>query len=51
VLAEAATVEGTSDKPGYLPGYGVPSAMATELARAAALRPVPVPNDLVAEPH
>ena len=29
------TVEGTSDKPGYLPGYGVlPAAMVTELAAA-----------------
>jgi hypothetical protein len=52
VLAEAATVEGSSDKPGYLPGYGVlPAAMVTELATRASLRPVTVPKDLVAEPH
>ena len=52
VLAEAATVEGTSDKPGYLPGYGaLPATMVTELAKQAKLRPVVVPKDLVAEPH
>jgi Domain of unknown function (DUF222) len=52
VLAGAATVDGTSDKPGYLPGYGVlPAAMVTELAPSATLRPVTVPKDLVAEPH
>ena len=52
VLAEAATVEGTSDRPGYLPGYGaLPASMVTELAKQAKLRPVTVPNDLVAEPH
>jgi hypothetical protein len=52
VLAEAATVEGTSDRPGYLPGYGVlPAAMVTELAKNARLRPVAVPKVLVAEPH
>jgi hypothetical protein len=51
VLAEAATLEGTSDKPGYLPGYGaMPAAMVTELAQSAKLRPV-VPKDLVAEPN
>ena len=43
VLAEAATVEGTGDKPGYLPGYGaLPAAMVTELAKHAMLRPVTV---------
>jgi hypothetical protein len=52
VLAEAATVEGTSDKPGYLPGYGtVPAATVQELAKHALLRPVAVPKDLVAESH
>ncbi len=52
VLADAATVEGTSTKPGYLPGYGVlPAAMVTELANHATLRPVIVPKDLVAQPH
>ncbi len=48
----AATVEGTSDKPGYLPGYGaLPAPMVTELAKRAKLRPVVVPKDLVAEPR
>jgi hypothetical protein len=52
VLAEAGTVEGTSEKPGYLPGYGaVPAATVQEMARHAKLRPVPVPKDLVAEPN
>jgi hypothetical protein len=52
VIAEAATVEGTSDKPGYLPGYGaIPAATVQEMAKTAFLRPVPVPKDLVAEPN
>lgn len=52
VLAEAATVEGASDKPGYLPGYGaVPATTVAELAKTASLRPVPLPKDLVAEPQ
>ncbi|MBE1546682.1 hypothetical protein GGC64_000690 [Mycobacterium sp. OAS707] len=52
VIAEAATVDGTSSKPGYLPGYGaVPAATVTELANSAALRPVPTPKDLAAEPN
>ena len=52
VLAEAATVEGASDKPGYLPGYGaVPAATVQEMAKTASLRPVPIPKDLVAEPQ
>lgn len=52
VLAEAATFDGTSDKPGYLPGYGaVPAARLREMAKAASLRPVPIPKDVVAEPQ
>jgi uncharacterized protein DUF222 len=52
VIAEAATVAGTSDKPGYLPGYGaVPAATVAEMAKTASLRPVPIPKDLVAEPQ
>jgi hypothetical protein len=52
VLAEAATIEGTSDKPGYLPGYGaLPAERVTELAKQAKLRPVAIPKDLVAEPQ
>jgi hypothetical protein len=52
VLAEAATVEGRSDKPGYLPGYGaIPAATVQEMAKNASLRPVSAPNDLVIEPQ
>jgi hypothetical protein len=52
VLAEAATVDGASDKPGYLPGYGaIPAATVAEMAKTASLRPVPIPKDLVAEPN
>jgi hypothetical protein len=50
VIAEAATVDGRSEKPGYLPGYGaVPAATVREMAKTASLRPVPLPKDLVAE--
>jgi hypothetical protein len=52
VLAEEATVQGRSDKPGYLPGYGaIPAATVTEMAKYASLRPVPSPKGLVAEPN
>jgi hypothetical protein len=52
VLAEAATVQGTSDKPGYLPGYGaIPAATVVEMAKTASLHPVPSAKDLLAEPH
>jgi hypothetical protein len=52
VIAEAATVDGTSDKPGYLPGYGsVPATTVAEMATTASLRPVPTAKDLVAEPQ
>jgi predicted DNA-binding WGR domain protein len=52
VLAEAATVAGASDKPGYLPGYGaVPADTVREMAKTASLRPVPIPKDAVAEPQ
>ena len=45
VLAEAATVEGTGDKPGYLPGHGVmPAEAVRELAKRARLRPVMMPE-------
>jgi Domain of unknown function (DUF222) len=50
VSLDAAIVECSSDKPGYLPGYGVlPAATVTELAKHATLRPVAIPKDLVAE--
>jgi hypothetical protein len=52
VIAEAATVDGTSDKPGYLPGYGaVPAQTVAQMAKTASLRPVPSAKDLVAEPN
>jgi hypothetical protein len=52
VFAEAATVQGTSDKPGYLPGYGaVPAATVREMTKTASLRPVPNAKDLGAEPN
>jgi Domain of unknown function (DUF222) len=52
VIAETATVEGTSDKPGYLPGYGaVPAATMQQLAKHASLRPAPTAKDLLAEPN
>ncbi|KUI01445.1 hypothetical protein AU190_18415 [Mycolicibacterium acapulense] len=45
VLAEQGTVEGTSAKPGYLPGFGVlPAESVRELARNAELKPVIVPS-------
>jgi hypothetical protein len=49
VIAEGATVDGSSDKPGYLPGYGaIPAATVQEMAKHASLRPVPAPTDLLA---
>ena len=52
VIAEAATVEGTSDKPGFLPAYGaIPAARVRELAKNAKLRPVVIPKDVAAEPQ
>jgi hypothetical protein len=44
VIAEQAAVEGTSQNPGYLRGFGaMPAAMLRELAATARLRPVPLP--------
>ncbi len=41
VIAEAATLDGRSETPGYLPGYGiVPPAMLRTLAKTATLRPL-----------
>ncbi|MFG1931359.1 HNH endonuclease signature motif containing protein [Mycobacterium sp. NPDC048908] len=52
VIADAATVEGRSDTPGYLPGYGaLPAQSVRDLAKTASLRPVPVPKDLADEPN
>jgi hypothetical protein len=44
VLAEQGTLEGTSDAPGYLPGFGIlPAESVRELATTATLKPVPIP--------
>ncbi|MBP2455433.1 HNH endonuclease signature motif containing protein [Mycolicibacterium lutetiense] len=44
VLADAATLDGTSDAPGYLPGYGIlPAESVRDLAANATLKPVVVP--------
>jgi hypothetical protein len=52
VLAEAATVDGASAKPGYLPGYGaLPAAAVQQLAKRAKVRPVAHPNDIAPEPR
>lgn len=51
VLAEQATVEGTSDKPGYLSGFGIlPAESVRQLARTAELKPVVVPAAETAVP-
>jgi hypothetical protein len=52
VIADAATVEARSEKPGFLPGYGaVPAPRVREIAGRAKLRPVVIPKDGVAEPQ
>jgi hypothetical protein len=52
VLAEAATLAGDSEKPGYLPGYGpVPPALLREMADRATLRPLTPASQLCAEPR
>jgi hypothetical protein len=50
VLAEQATLDGTSDKPGYLPGFGIlPAESVRELARTATCKPVTVPAEVEPE--
>ena len=45
VLAEQATLDGTSDHPGYLPGFGIlPAESVRDLATSAKLKPLTVPN-------
>ncbi|WP_094294773.1 HNH endonuclease signature motif containing protein [Mycobacterium neumannii] len=45
VIAEQATIEGRSDNPGYLPGFGaVPASMLREMIATAQVRPVPLPE-------
>lgn len=44
VLAEQATLDGTSDHPGYLPGFGIlPADSLRELATTATLKPLTIP--------
>jgi hypothetical protein len=51
VLAEQATVEGTGDNPGYLPGFGIlPAESVREIAANATVVPLQVPTgDVAAE--
>jgi hypothetical protein len=52
VLAESATVEGKSARPGYLPGYGaLPAEAVKNLAQRAKLRPVIVAANWAVEPR
>lgn len=45
VLAEQATLTGTSQTPGYLPGLGpIPATMMRDLAKKAKLKPVVIPT-------
>jgi hypothetical protein len=51
VLAEQATLEGTSDKPGYLLGLGIlPAESVRELAATATLKPVAIPTQAEPDP-
>jgi hypothetical protein len=44
VLADQASIDGQSQAPGYLPGFGaVPAPMLRELAATAKLKPLPLP--------
>ena len=45
VLAERTTLEGTSEQPGYLPGFGIlPAESVRELAATATLKPLAIPS-------
>jgi hypothetical protein len=51
VLAEQPTLEGTSDKPGYLPGFGVlPAESVRDIAATATLKPLTVPVGAALDP-
>ncbi|MGV0660961.1 DUF222 domain-containing protein, partial [Mycolicibacterium pulveris] len=51
VLAEQGTLEGTSDTPGYLPGFGVlPAESVRDIAQTATLKPLPVPTGAGPDP-
>jgi hypothetical protein len=52
LMAEAATVSGESQSPGYLPGHGaIPADQVRDLSKRALLRPLPHRDDLGAEPR
>ncbi|MGV0740742.1 DUF222 domain-containing protein, partial [Mycobacterium syngnathidarum] len=51
VLANQTTLDGTSNDPGYLPGYGIlPAETVRDLAGSAKITPLPVPEPAAAEP-
>jgi hypothetical protein len=51
VLAEQATLDGTNDKPGYLPGFGIlPAESVRALATSATLKALTVPTDAAPDP-
>ena len=51
VLAEAGTIEGSSDKPGYLAGFGIlPAESVRAVAKTARLQPVAVPTAVAPDP-
>jgi hypothetical protein len=50
VLAEQTTIDGTSDHPGYLPGFGIlPAESVRDLAATAKLQPLEVPTSATPE--
>ena len=52
VLADQGTLDGTSDTPGYVEGYGpIPADVVRDIATRAKLRPVRHPGDAPAEPR
>jgi Domain of unknown function (DUF222) len=51
VLAEQSTVDGTSDAPGYLRGFGIlPAESVRSVATTAKLKPLTIPTGVVADP-
>jgi hypothetical protein len=51
VLAEQATLDGTSDHPGYLRGFGIlPAESVRDLAASAKLKPLVVPTETAPDP-
>lgn len=51
VLAEQGTIDGTSDKPGYLRGFGIlPAESVRDLVKKATLKPLSVPTGVAPDP-